>query len=112
MDIETRKSRLLEQCKFYKGEEQWPHEKFFWGWECEKFWVRCLIRNDNDSLDSAVASFRKLVDQSDPVFNDGTPIAVQALLFERFCHNSDTDPLVLAGYFPQYYSRYFRMNKD
>lgn len=112
MDIETRKSRLLKRCKYYKGEKECPFEKemTFWGWQCEEFWVRCLLKNDTAPLDSAVAFYRKLVDLSDPSLQDGTPIAVQTLLFERFCHNSDTDPLFLADYFPGFYVRYFKNN--
>ncbi len=26
-------------------------------------------------------------------------------MFERFCHNSDSDPEILAGYFPKFYER-------
>ena len=67
MDIETRKSRLLKRCKYYKGEKECPFEKEMtvWGWECEEFWVRCLLKNDTAPLDSAVAFYRKLVDLSD-----------------------------------------------
>ena len=109
-DMEDRKVALLKRCKFYKGEDDCPPEKFFLVWECESLWVHCLLENDTKTLDDAVTFFHKLVDQSDPLFKDGTPIAVQALLFERFCHQSDDDPLYLVESFRRYYAKYWHNN--
>ena len=105
--IVVRKAALLMRCKFYKGEKNCPDGMFFLGWECESLWVHCLLENDTRTLDDAVTFFHKLVDQSDPLFKDGTPIAVQALLFERFCHQSDDDPMYLVESFRRYYAKYW-----
>lgn len=109
-EIEDRKAALLKRCRFYKGEENCPDDIFFWGWECESIWVHCLLDNDTKTLDDAVSFFRKLIDQSDQLFKDGTPIAVQSLLFERFCHQSDDDPMYHVESFRRYYAKYWHKN--
>ena len=106
MDIETRKKRLLERCRFYKGEEDCPKDDTLLGWEVEEMWVNSLLKSDTKPIDDAIASFRKLV-PAEPLYKDGTPEAVQALLFERYCHNCDTDPLVLGSTFSRFYAMYW-----
>jgi len=102
--IEKRREALLARCRFYNGEAACPSGVFFLGWEVEEFWVRCLLRGDTAPLDAAVSSFRRIVPY-EPCFRDGTPIAVQALLFNRYCYGADADPLQLGLSFSRFYVR-------
>lgn len=102
--LSDRRASLLSRCKFYKGEAECPENVFFLGWEVEESWVTALLGGDSKPLDDAVGLFRRLGFPDDPLFKDGTPVAVQALLFERFCHNSDSDPLFLTDSFRRYYA--------
>ncbi len=102
-----RRSSLLAKCKFYNGEDDCPSGVDFICWEVEAFWVRSLLKGKTLAIDMAVVSFRRLVDISDPLFKDGTPLAVQALLFERYCHDSDLDPLSLATSFKRFYAKHW-----
>lgn len=99
------KEELLAKCKCYKGEKRCPDDVFFWGWECEKMYVRDMMAGKLDDLKSAVDFFCNLGLDKVPELKDGTPIEIQALLFERFCYQSDNDPETLAGYFPKFYLR-------
>lgn len=99
------KEELLATCKCYKGEKICPENVFLWGWECEEMYVKSVLASDLDSLKSAVDFFCNLGLDKVAELKDGTPIEVQALLFERFCYQSDTDSETLAGYFPKFYLR-------
>lgn len=110
MDIETRKKRLLQRCRFYKGEEDCSKDDTLLGWEVEEMWVNSLLKDKTKPIDDAIASFRSLV-PADPLFNDGTPEAVQALLFERYCHYCDIDPLVLGTTFSKFYAKYWKLGE-
>ena len=102
--LADRRAALLSRCKFYKGEDECPDGTFFLGWACEEAWVSSLLSGATSPVDDAVALFRRLGFPDDSLFKDGTPVAVQALLFERFCHTSDSDPLFLTESFRRYYA--------
>ena len=110
MEIKTKKKRLLERCKFYKGEEDCPKDDTSLGWEVEEMWVNSLLKDKTKPIDDAIASFRKLV-PADPLYKDGTPEAVQALLFERYCHNCDIEPYVLGTTFSKFYAKYWKLGE-
>lgn len=99
------KSALLAKCKFFKGEKECPENAFFFGWECEEMYVDHMAIDDKAYFKSAVDFYCKLGLDQVSELNDETPIEVKALLFERYCHNSDTDPALLAGSFPNYFIR-------
>ena len=101
---------MLSKCKFYKGEEDCPKGVFFFGWECEYMYVKHIAAGDNGFFKSALDLFCKLGLDKVPELQDGTPIEIQALLFERYCHNSDIDPKTLACSFPKYYIRKWHAN--
>lgn len=92
-------------CRFYKGEKRCPKDISFVGWECEEMYVKEKLAGNEDSFMEDVNLFCKLGLDKIPELKDGTPIEIQATMFERFCHNSDTDPVILANYFPQFYAR-------
>lgn len=98
-----RREALLARCRFYKGEASCPAGVKFLCWEVEEVWVSSVLSGDSSFLDAAVASFRQLV-PAEPLYKDGTPVAVQALLFERYCHSSDVDPLLLGLSFSRFYA--------
>ncbi|MBQ7426876.1 MAG: hypothetical protein IJV20_06475 [Prevotella sp.] len=102
---------LLSKCKFYKGEEDCPKGVFFFGWECEYMYVKHMATGDNGFFRTDIDIFCKFGLDKVPELQDGTPIEIQALLFERYCHNCDTDPKTLASSFPNYYVRKWHNNK-
>lgn len=102
---------LLSKCKFYKGEEDCPKGVFFFGWECEYMYVKHMATGDNGFFRTDIDIFCKFGLDKVPELQDGTPIEIQALLFERYCHNCDTDPKTLASSFPNYYVRKCHNNK-
>ena len=96
---------ILAKCKYYKGEKECPDDVPFISWECEEMYVRHMAKGDSGSFKSAVEIYCNLGLDKVPELNDDNPIEVKALMFERFCHNSDTDPKILAKYFPNFYAR-------
>jgi len=74
-------------CKFYKGEEEYPYEdasspaNSYMFWFYEKCWCRMSDRerkwNTEEYTAHGLADFRK---------DDGTPISLKALFFNRYCH--------------------------
>ena len=99
------KSSLLAKCKYYKGEEDCPYGVPLTSWECEEMYVRHMAIGDSDFFKSDVDFYCKLGLDKVPELNDDNPIEVKALMFERFCHNSDSDPKSLAKSFPKYYTK-------
>lgn len=99
------KSSLLAKCKYYKGEEECPDGVPFTSWECEEMYVRHMAIGDKDFFKSDVDFYCNLGLDKVLELNDDNPIEVKALMFERFCHNSDNDPELLAKYFPKFYAR-------
>lgn len=104
-----RRAALLARCKFYKGEDDCPSGVFRLGWICEESWVLSLLADKMKPVNDAVALFRQLGFPDDPLFKDGTPLAVQALLFERFCYQSEADPLFLVVPFRRFYAANWRV---
>ena len=96
---------LLAKCKFYKGEKECPDNVSFISWECEEMYVRYMAKGDEGFFKDVVTTYCNLCLDKVPELKDDNPIEVKALMFERFCHNSDTDPELLANYFPKFYAR-------
>jgi hypothetical protein len=96
---------LLAKCKFYKGEDDCPYGVPFICWECEEMYVEHMSKGDESFFKDAVDFYCHLGLDMVPELNDDNPIEVKAIMFERFCHNSDTDPEILARYFTKYYLR-------
>lgn len=96
---------LIAKCKYYKGEEDCPDGVPFTSWECEEMYVRHMAIGDHGFFKSDVDFYCKFGLDKVPELNDDNPIEVKALMFERFCHNSDNDPKTLARYFPKFYAR-------
>lgn len=105
--VEERKAALLSRCRFYKGEEKCPNGVNFFGWECEELYVHCLMSGKYEPLNATVSFFRSVGLDKEPALQDGTPIEVQALLFNRFCYQSEVDPIELAKPFVRRYVKTF-----
>ena len=98
-------STIIAKCRYYKGEEDCPIGVPFTSWECEEVYVRHMAKGDNDFFKSAVDFYCNFGLDKVPELNDDNPLEVKALMFERFCHNSDSDPKSLAKSFPKYYTK-------
>ena len=98
-------SALLSKCKFYKGEKEYPGNIPFTSWECEEMYVRHMAMGDEDFFKDVVNTYCNFGLDKILELKDENPIEVKALMFERFCHNSDTEPELLASYFPKFYAR-------
>ncbi len=105
--VEEIKAALLSRCRFYKGEEKCPNGVNFFGWECEERFVHFMISGHYEPLNAAVSFFRSVGLDKEPALQDGTPIEVQALLFNRFCYQSEVDPIELAKPFVRRYVKTF-----
>ena len=105
MEEKRLETYILAKCKYYKGEKECPDDVPFISWECEEMYVRHMAKGDSGSFKSAVEIYCNLGLDKVPELNDDNPIEVKALMFERFSHNSDTDPKILAKYFPNFYAR-------
>lgn len=94
---------LLKQCRYYKGESDCPYAsgiqmKFWW-------YEKCFVdlRKANDSM---LTRYVERYRTKRIVFEDGTPVELQALLFNRYCHFVNSD-----GHgFDEYYQKYLRHN--
>lgn len=85
----SQREELIKQCRYYKGEEENPFEgnensqnaKMFW--EYERGWVFSTLRGDtfeiiiDDYKWHGLDGFRA---------DDGIPMSLKALLFNRYVH--------------------------
>lgn len=78
---------LLQYCRYYKGEENCPPEiqaaEKSLLWDYEMFWVTSEEHRDENS-----ANAREYRRDVLPQFNedDGTPMTLKALLYNRYTH--------------------------
>lgn len=104
-------NNLIKYCRYYKGEEECPesikrqHNQSLWYYE--QVWATVEMHRDENGGDVLGYIHYGLQD-----FNadDGTPITLKALLFNRYCHWS-------GGYgndaenFKKWYLKYY-LNND
>lgn len=80
-------NNLLKHCRYYKGEDDCPESISNAGdcslWFYERVWVMQESHRDEKDFDTLEYIRYGLKD-----FNtdDGTPITLKALLFNRYCH--------------------------
>lgn len=85
----TREELILD-CRYYNGEEEAPEtipteKKMFWFYE--QCWVRFILNNDSiiqDSMDYFCSVYH--LDTMLPEDEDGTPLTLKAILFNRYDH--------------------------
>jgi hypothetical protein len=81
------KEPLLSHCRYYKGEQKCPksiEDKDMANiWQYEKMWVERSDLHDEKEYNSTEYLNYGLKDFE---ANDGTPLTLKALLFNRFCH--------------------------
>lgn len=83
------KQKLLERCKYYKGEKLNPYEKLETHktllWEYEKQWTEWYLSGDKSRL---IGYLNEYISDGMELFedNDKTPITLKALLYNRFNH--------------------------
>ncbi len=107
VSLDSKYSFLLSLCKFYKGEKDCPDRVPFFAWECEERFVLFMMSGNYDPLNDTVNVFCSLGLNKEPALHDGTPIEVQALLFNRYCYQSDISPEKLAKTFSKKYAKMF-----
>lgn len=86
MEIETQeiKEQPLRYCRYFKGETENRENKLSLLSDYEKCWLDSLNTNIR-YLENQVCEYihYNLMDFSD---NDGVPISLKAILFNRYCH--------------------------
>lgn len=88
--MEKNKKKYLKFCKYYKGEDLTPYENgpnntanqqhgMFWFYE--RHWCHASEQeheqHTRDYINDGLINFEK---------NDGTPISLKGLLYNRYCH--------------------------
>ncbi len=87
-----KQDELLKYCKYYKGEDYNPFvdknqdKALFWDWE-QKWLVWAAQHNDTDDnlLDTMLYEYIQ-AGMDNFEINDGVPISLKALLFNRYFH--------------------------
>ena len=81
-------AELIKQCRYYHGEDKCPeslkalkHGELIWFYEMK--WVQFLLQGD--SLDWALDEYNAF-GMSGFSLNDGVPISLKAILFNRYYH--------------------------
>ncbi len=88
------KVNLIRQCHYYKGEEEnpFPDWKQLW-WYYEECWVKFNMEPNGRKHLKNDLKYYKSVGLGNISPNDGVPMSMKALLFNRWCHWSyDCDP--------------------
>lgn len=98
---------LIHHCRYYKGERKSPFsgtKGMLWGWE--KAWIEMTISNDEKDSDflSKILEDYLLAGLRDFEKSDDTPIALKAMIYNRFDHWNQGDG------FKEFYLRYY--NED
>jgi len=85
------KSDYLQFCRYYKGEKNPPRDTSYTFWEYEQKYVDWLLSDDicldnmlNEYISKGLENY---------AMRDGTPIALKALLYNRYSYwtQGDTD---------------------
>lgn len=82
------KKDLLKFCRYYKGESSNPYEgdkAMFWGYE--QIWIR--LSEQGAFEDSDMLEDYNMFGLKEFCKDDGIPITLKALLFNRFRHWKD-----------------------
>ena len=107
---------LIKQCKYYKGEAENPYigkcddnEDFFW--YCESLWVSWSLASASNPNSKEALQLKTEVEHYENAqmhdfdASDGTPLAVKAILFNRYrkyCPDSSREDFV------QWYREFYR----
>ena len=104
--------KLIEDCVFYKGEEECPEQvaALIGGkqiWFYEKRWVEMSLQGE--SFDREIEEYNAY-GMSDFSVDDGIPVSLKALLYNRYYYMSGT--LERGGSaFREWYNNYYLCNK-
>ena len=106
----TSKKDLLPFCRYYKGEKKCPKEINANFWEYEKIWVE-LSENPQEGS----ANFNEISNWLDEYMstnltsfdNDGVPVTLKALLFNRYTHWMQTN-----DGFKEWYKENYKQEKE
>ena len=104
---------LIEHCLFYNGEDECPNEveAMIGGkqiWFYEKRWVEMTLQGE--SFEQEIEEYNAY-GMSDFSVDDGIPISLKALLYNRFYYMSGT--LERGGKaFREWYSNYYLSKKN
>lgn len=107
----TKAKDLIPFCRYYKGETEKPKETNVLFWEYEKKWVKL---SENPKEDSE--SFNMVINWLDDYMraglslfknDDGVPITLKALLFNRYTHWMQTN-----DGFKEWYTNQYKQEKE
>ena len=87
----TSKEELIKICKFYKGEEECPFDETSdkrYIWNYERVWVDLVLYNKPKSFELFLLEYSH-AGLEDFSKDDGVPITLKAILFNRCLQHSD-----------------------
>lgn len=100
------KSKLLKQCRYYKGEKENPFEginqnkAMFWFYE--QYWVSQSERG-LPPIDSVTLAEYEACGLKSFSINDGVPMSLKAVLFNRFMHWFESTPDEFKKFYKEQY---------
>ena len=113
MDIkklgEMSRTELVTLCRYYHGEETSPHEgkgkdpniNMLWSYECG--WVNDVVNGHTEGIEEYLSEYLNAGLQ-DFMADDGVPIHLKALLFNRYMRGSmDGNPEPFKKFYCKYY---------
>lgn len=109
----TTREKLLEACKYYKGETTLPefddqNKKMLWGYE--RTWVDDTLETikKGEASDYQCEMLFDYINAglSDFMKNDDRPVSYKALLFNRYCKTAYSMSLA-AEPFKEFYKKYY-----
>ena len=91
-DIEKQRQELINQCRYYKGEEENPYEdedgdsSLFWFYEQK--WVQFSLKGRSNDMQLFLQEYESAGGSDFP----NVPSSLIALLFNRYCHFGGASP--------------------
>ena len=90
------KEAAIKQCRYYKGQKRCPANTPSLFWNYERIWVGWTLVAEDDKSEGAMMLKSMLKQYKDAHLenfqeDDGVPITLKALLFNRFDHWNEGD---------------------
>lgn len=90
------KEDAIKQCKYYKGQKKCPTKSPSLFWNYERIWVEWTLESEDEKSKGAkelklMLKRYKEVHLENFQKDDGVPITLKALLFNRFEHWTEGD---------------------
>lgn len=99
------REELIRQCRYYKGEEANPFGEggdsaMFWSYEI--WWTERMLNGDTDVLAFYLSLYER-VGLTDFESNDGVPLSLKAILFNRFEEWAEGTPTEFKRWYKERY---------